>query len=217
MLIDYHILHQPPIPPLPQSCLFQYIVGKDGVYLRFEREGMKGCIPLASCEIRGLEAVEPYLALDYPPVPVNLVSRMLELARQSTSVKEGSSLEILFYLVWETDKQEWQLIVPEQVQRQNSVRPKDPTNEAYRVALIESHSHHCMAAFFSSTDDADEQGLKFYCVLGNIFDKPQIAVRLGIYGQFFPLPASTILTLPPEVEDAFFSEFKTSELLCLEE
>lgn len=221
MLIDYHLIQQSTLPPLPQDCLFQYLIGKDGVYLRFEREGMKGCIPLASCEIRGLEAIEPYLELDYPSVPANLVGRMLELARQATSFTttstsskaDPSSLEILFYLVWEgDDKQEWRLIVPEQVQRPASVRPKDPTGLAYQSALIEAHSHHRMAAFFSSTDDRDEQGLKFYCVLGNIFDdKSQIAVRLGVYGQFFPLPAETILNLPPELEDVFFSEFKTSE------
>lgn len=44
--------------------------------------------------------------------------------------------------------------------------------------LCESHSHHTMNAFFSGTDDANENATQFYLVWGKIKDKhPQVAFR----------------------------------------
>jgi PRTRC genetic system protein A len=56
-------------------------------------------------------------------------------------------------------------------------------------AVIEIHSHHRYAAFFSRTDDADEQGLRLYAVLGRLDEeRPEVAVRVGAFGYFLPLP-----------------------------
>ena len=51
--------------------------------------------------------------------------------------------------------------------------------------VVECHSHNTMSAFFSPTDDHDEQGGRFYCVLGHL-DRPhpQLVVRLGMYGHW---------------------------------
>ncbi len=70
---------------------------------------------------------------------------------------------------------------------------------SYAGALIEVHSHHGMPAFWSGTDDADEQGFRLYAVLGDIFRRPTLRVRVGIYGQFYELPAGTIFGLPAGV------------------
>ena len=51
-----------------------------------------------------------------------------------------------------------------------------PTALAYENdprAVIDLHSHGRMSAFFSSTDDADEQGFRLYVVIGNVdTDRP---------------------------------------------
>jgi hypothetical protein len=36
-----------------------------------------------------------------------------------------------------------------------------------------------MKAFFSGTDDADEQGFRLYGVLGSIFERPTFMLRVG--------------------------------------
>lgn len=58
--------------------------------------------------------------------------------------------------------------------------------------LMDIHSHHGMAAFFSSTDDADDTGLGVSVVIGRIFDAPEIICRLNVYGQHQRVPALTL-------------------------
>jgi hypothetical protein len=54
-----------------------------------------------------------------------------------------------------------------------------------------------MRARFSVTDDADEAtGFRIYGVVGRIFSKPEIALRVGCHGHFLPIA----------VDDLFESE-----------
>ena len=58
--------------------------------------------------------------------------------------------------------------------------------------LLDLHSHHGMPAYFSATDDADDQGLSVSAVIGRIFTRPEIVVRLNVYGLHCPIPASMV-------------------------
>lgn len=59
--------------------------------------------------------------------------------------------------------------------------------------VVDLHSHNSMPAFFSGTDNADEQGFRLYCVIGRIdTDAPEIACRAGVYGHHWPVPALAI-------------------------
>ena len=50
-----------------------------------------------------------------------------------------------------------------------------------------------MHAFFSSTDDADEQGFRLYVVIGNVdTDRPTLAARVGVYGHHMIIDPSVI-------------------------
>jgi PRTRC genetic system protein A len=75
----------------------------------------------------------------------------------------------------------------------------------YANTLLELHSHHQMAAFFSATDTADEQGFRLYGVVGRLDSDsqhtPEIRMRMGIYGQFWDIPASIVLSLPSCITD----------------
>lgn len=45
------------------------------------------------------------------------------------------------------------------------------------------------AANTSRTDDADEQGLRLYGVVGHLdAERPEVALRIGAYGHFLPVP-----------------------------
>ncbi len=61
----------------------------------------------------------------------------------------------------------------------------DPTGVA-----LDLHSHHTMPAYFSGADNADEQGGRFYAVIGRL-DRagPELALRLGMYGAWLAVPA----------------------------
>jgi hypothetical protein len=64
--------------------------------------------------------------------------------------------------------------------------------------VIDLHSHGHLEPFFSNTDDADELGLRFYCVIGGLAQlpllsvNPRITCRVGVFGHTFPVPAHAI-------------------------
>jgi hypothetical protein len=72
----------------------------------------------------------------------------------------------------------------------------NPTRIYYcdlRGAVVDLHSHHSMSAFFSATDDTDEGGLRFYCVIGDLdAARPALALRAGVYGHHWDMPVETV-------------------------
>ena len=53
--------------------------------------------------------------------------------------------------------------------------------------VAEFHSHGSSRAFFSKTDDADEQGFRIYGVVGRLDDpESELSLRVGVYGHFAP-------------------------------
>ena len=54
--------------------------------------------------------------------------------------------------------------------------------------VAEFHSHGSSRAFFSATDDRDEQGFRIYGVAGRLdTPRPELSLRVGVYGHFAPL------------------------------
>jgi hypothetical protein len=58
--------------------------------------------------------------------------------------------------------------------------------------ILDLHSHGNMGAFWSGTDNADEQGFRVYSVIGRLDERPEIRLRLGVYGYRFPILASLL-------------------------
>jgi PRTRC genetic system protein A len=203
-------MEQPTLPAMPWP--YGYVVAQNGVYVWARRDGLEALIPVASCTIRGLYPVEPYVRLHYPPVDAALVTAMLDRAKGAYAA-DGSLLEILFYLKWETLRG-WQLTIPVQEQEAMQVRPVVAMLDgaSYANTLVEVHSHHRMSAFFSATDTADEQGFRLYAVLGKLAPDaylPEIRVRVGVYGHFYEMPAGWVLSLPEGITDCVTREAKS--------
>lgn len=204
-LVGHMLMEQPTLPAIPWPR--GYVLAHNGVFAWAKREGLEALIPVAPSPvpIRGLYPVEPYVRLVHPPVDVWLVSEMFRLAKEARS-SEGNPLEILFYLSFDK-RGGWQLTVPPQEQQPARVVPRaDALNlSLYANTLIEIHSHHQMAAFFSGTDTADEQGFRLYGVLGRLDGEarsgPEIRLRVGIYGHFWEIPAASLLSLPWGITD----------------
>ena len=84
-----------------------------------------------------------------------------------------------------------------------------PASVYYRPAedlVMELHSHGDGAAHFSSTDTADEQRLRLYGVVGRLDRlRPHVALRVGVYGAFLPVPWASVFDGDPNgVRDAQF-------------
>jgi hypothetical protein len=139
---------------------------------------------------------------NHPPrVPAALVARMFEKS-VAVCTDAGKSVEALFHLWW--DGERWRVEFPEQIADEWNVRPvHSGEGTSTARALIELHSHHHMAAFFSAEDDADEEnGFRLYAVIGDIFSRPAIRVRVGLHGYFCEVEAAEIFELPEGVRDA---------------
>lgn len=68
--------------------------------------------------------------------------------------------------------------------------------------LVDIHSHHGMPARFSQTDDIDDRlTMGVSVVIGTIFTKPTIRVRLNIYGHTQEIPASMVFSELAEFND----------------
>ena len=198
-LFSHLLMEQANLPPMPAPLL--YVIAGNGVHLWAKRQGLEVLIPVTPCCIRDLYPVEPFVRLDGPPIPTRVVTEMLSLARAACC---DHPREILFYLLLK-QATAWHLVVPEQEQGMTRVTPGASVlaTDLYQRTLTEIHSHHLLPAFFSQTDDADEQGFRLYGTLGRIFEErgPQIRMRVGVYGHFYEIPASWVMELPETIED----------------
>lgn len=205
-LIEHIILRTPQLPAC-EGPLYRYILAGNGVFIQGKREGLRACIPVKQCEVRGLPNCEACIEFLYPKAPCEAVELMLRLSREAASEK-GRATETLFHLGYaDADANvsagagaEWRLAVPEQEATATSVKPLiSGPDSSYARAIIEVHSHHNMPAFWSSDDDRDEQGFRLYGVLGDIYKQPTLRLRVGLYGYFYELDPALIFELPGEV------------------
>ena len=104
--------------------------------------------------------------------------------------KEAPFQERFFAIVLQEDT--YALVIPEQLGAATSLTYRPPEN-----SIAEFHSHGVLDAFFSHTDDRDEQGFRIYGVTGQLpSTKPRLALRLGIYGTFARLPWGLVFETP---------------------
>ncbi|MGI8655428.1 MAG: hypothetical protein ACR2LC_09440 [Pyrinomonadaceae bacterium] len=208
MLVDYKIIRRETDVPLqiferkPESShLYEYLLAANGVFLRAERENLHVCFPVAHASIRGLQPLDPYVETLLPRVPSRIVKEILDQSVQAC-VAAGTSVEALFHLFPEHG--DWQSVSPRQEANHIAVKPTETgEGSSYERALIELHSHHSMKAFFSGQDNRDEQGFRIYAVLGEIFSRPTLRVRVGCFGYFYEIPARSIFELPGGVRCHF--------------
>ena len=202
--IGEYYLRQAQLPPFKHTHFKEYWTASNGVFVRAQREGISAVIPVAAVRlpIEGLFPIRPAIDLAYPPVDRSLVDALLRESWAARDPQTGDLQEILFYLRWMGGT--WRWSKPEQDQKRGSVTPVDPYERDLPAPVLDLHSHHTMAPFFSGTDCADDYGFRLNAVWGHLDNWPMIRVRLGIYGHYYPIPATRVFDLPSFVRDGFF-------------
>jgi PRTRC genetic system protein A len=211
-IIDHVIAFDETLPPL-KATKYEYVMAASGLLIRARRKGLEVCLPIAepTWPVMGLADITPHFNLEYPLVPAEHVTRMLERSRAvCKSRRTEDLLENLFYLLWNEAAGEWELIEPEQEREHASVRPvEDGADSPYGRAFIEIHSHHTWEAEASETDDTEEIGkFRIFVVLGSIFDRPSLRVRVCVHEYFIDVPASCIFEMPEGVKDCLTEELE---------
>lgn len=207
---SYHFLTEasPVLPPLDPTRVYQYVVGREGAFLLAKGTGLEVLMPISpAATLPGLASVSAYARSSYPPVDEATTHQILERSWLAHN-EAGQVIERLFYLLWDGDG--WRLHEPVQDASMTHVRAREATRE-YVDASIEGHSHHTFTAHFSHGDDRAEveNGLfRVTFVLGCIFTRPQIRVRICAHGYAWEVPAAWFFALPPDIVDCVASEWE---------
>lgn len=159
-----------------QGAGYDYIVAGNGLFVQAANELLTVRTLMAPARVRGLLEVEPKAEPAHGRIPAKLFKLGL------LWMKIDPQTERFFAIRW--NGKEYGLEMPEQI--------GTPASLAYESnqpggTIAEFHSHGRLPAFFSSTDDRDEQGFRVYGVVGKTErDRPELTLRTGIYGHHAP-------------------------------
>lgn len=208
MFTKYILAETDTLPAIDPACLYEFVIAGNGVFVRARRCGLEAMIPVSTCEIRGLQAVKPYVRLETGKVPLICTQTIL------TEFQSDLPNESLFWVRLEDKK--WKVIKPRQIADEDSVHPVDPFDPAGAVALLDVHSHNTIEPFFSTDDDKDETGFRIFAVFGLLDTQPCVMARVGIYGYCWRLDASDVFALPEGVRDIAGLRLEQAALLVAE-
>jgi PRTRC genetic system protein A len=186
-LVTYHVYNGCRLPPFDAQA-YQYILAGDGIFVRAETPFFSALVPIAACSVRGLAPLQPEFRLKVTRIPEKLLRATLTEARCARR-PDGGLNEALYQFLHHGSTV--QLRRPSQ--RATGVTVMAAGNSDANI-LCELHSHGNMRAYWSRTDDADEQGVRVYAVIGRLDTVPEIRIRVGVYGYWYPLPVTAVFT-----------------------
>ena len=167
-----------------QGIGHDYVLGSGGLYVQSQSAHLVARVLVASGAMRGLAPVAEKLALTHGPIPAYLFELGLRWFR------EAPRTERFFAVRWGGDA--YRVVVPEQNGTASSLTYRPPAG-----VVAEFHSHGRGRAFFSTTDDRDEQRFRIYGVVGRLDTPlPELNLRVGVYGHFAPVRWSQVFGGP---------------------
>lgn len=192
--IEYVIARGPLLPPY-SGKLYEYVLAGNGLWKRAANAHLVALVPVIRFVVPGLAGLEPAAALPRTgKVPLSHLLAMLEDGRR---MARRGPVEGMWQVV--TDEDRLRVWRPRQV---GGVGALGYAGEPPGPVVADVHSHHQMTAAFSPTDSRDEQGFRFYAVLGRIFTAPEVRVRVGVWGTYWHCPATTLFESLGPVIDA---------------
>ena len=160
------------------------MLGSGGVYVQSASAHLTARVLIAPCVVRGLAPVSEKVALPHGRIP----SRLLEVGLRW--FQDAPDTERFFAVRW--DGHAYRPVVPAQAGTRASLIYQPPSG-----VVAEFHSHGSLSAFFSATDDRDEQGFRIYGVAGRLHSaRPELRLRVGVYGHFAPVEWSQVFDGP---------------------
>jgi PRTRC genetic system protein A len=135
-----------------------------------------------------------------PKIPWELFEKAISFFRAVMQRHGNAEAYIQFF--WNREEGKYFAHVPEQFVSGGHVSfNRDAEMELKHVLVMEAHSHNTMGAFFSGTDNADEQGDRLFMVVGRLDRRiPQVLVRYGMAGHHDLLDIEAVFEAPVEEE-----------------
>ncbi|MEN9566104.1 MAG: hypothetical protein RLZZ69_1300 [Cyanobacteriota bacterium] len=176
-----------------------FIWAGNGIFRSAIRQEFKAVVCHREVHTPGLPEFKQEFKLLVPPVPQTKVKAIIE------QIQQEPDLEQLFYLYWRSDwttsrdappganplglRDRWEVLYPEQECTPSTCIASDRFLEP---AVIEIHSHGAARAFFSDTDDLEENGCRISTVIGKSNGQLEIVSRVCVHGLFLPIQSSLI-------------------------
>ena len=155
-----------------QGIGYDYVLGAGGVYVQSQSAHLTARVPVAPGLVRGLAPVAEKVELSHGPIPARLFEAGLRW------FQDDPDTERFFAVRWDGDA--YRPVVPPQAGTATRLAYQPPAG-----VVAEFHSHGASRAFFSATDDRDEQGFRIYGVAGRLdVLRPELSLRVGVYGHF---------------------------------
>ncbi|MEM5314154.1 PRTRC system protein A [Paraburkholderia sp. JHI869] len=177
------------------------LIASNGVFLEINRPWIRLVRRLGSFEWRTAvpygEAAE-LTELPCGSVPAELVAEFARMARAALPNEAGA------WIVWEAATGLFRLVpLPSLSHSPAHLSYDRPQLRDREWLVIDCHSHGRGDAYFSGTDDRDDQhDVKFALVLGHCHRTPSVALRLCAKGRFEPaqtIPQKWLTALEGEV------------------
>ena len=164
-VVTYHVHRDGPLRP-NDALAYQHVLAAAGIYLRAENRFFDVLLSVAHCQIRGLAPLKPRFRLKVPCLPGRLLAAVLADARRARR-PDGDLNEALYH--FRHDGARVRVVKPPQRAGAGSVVGAEGN---MADVLLDLHSHGDMSAFWSPTDDGDEQGFRMYGVIGRLDAEP---------------------------------------------
>ena len=163
-----------------KGTAYTYVLAGNGVFLDVQGPLLEASALIAPAEVRGLVNMETRLFFQHGKIPCRLLDLALLVLQASTHEK---------YLAFRWEQDRYSLSEPDQEGREAGVQ--------YSVlpdTVVNLHSHPGgLPAFFSGTDDSDDQGFQVSVVVANLDELfPRARARVCLYGYFWPVPLSWV-------------------------
>jgi PRTRC genetic system protein A len=154
-----------------RGIFYDYILAGNGVFIRAENPLIKATVAVSEAAIRDLWPLQNSVELRHGRIPKYIYDLAL------SALMANPYRERLIAVVWDEG---YHLKAPPQEAGDCWIK-----YQTLPDTVLEFHSHGLMSAFFSMTDNRDEQGLCIYVVAGKL-DRliPDVNMRVGVYGYF---------------------------------
>jgi len=163
--------------PEPNPPGYQYILAGNGLFLQADNPLRRVVVPIVYQEVKGLPTLQRQVVLKHPRLNGRALPTIIAHARQHLDI------EVVYHI---TNTMVVQAVAT------GTKSAVEFENVPDSGVILEAHSHNTMPAGFSPTDNQYEQHFRFYMVVGNLHERPEIAFRLGVYGYHIPVPLNVL-------------------------
>ncbi|MGE3466340.1 MAG: hypothetical protein AB7J13_05350 [Pyrinomonadaceae bacterium] len=181
------------------AALFEYLLAGNGLFVRAGRREFSVSLPLTIQRISGLPNAVLGIEWRKPRIPPSLWHEILLHAKrdhQSSDFKEE-----VYLIYWDAVVGSWGYRASGREHSWASTVTDDTLPE-YADCCIELHTHPPGALHFSRADDRDELGkFRIFAILVDIYDKPKIRFRCGVYDHLIHIPAAWVGAMPGGIID----------------